>query len=363
MSSLLDKSLDQIARQNSARDGGNKRSSLGGRGSPYARPAASGAEDSWKHDRYDGPGASQDRSGNGNVGEGEDGMKPSRVLAVQNLHYEVSERELEALFGQIGQMEVAPTIKVGFLLPPPFSVVRTCTSLFAVGGMLHAPTSRVLPLFDRSGRSEGTATVKYVNVKDAVAAKNAYDGKLAKGEHIKVTYDQRFVNMPVIENDSLLKRVQGAMPKLAERNNPRPSSPSNSTGPHRTSLSDLPFHPKNLNRRGGAASAPSRGFGGGRGDGGRGRGDGRDGGRGRGRGREGRPAMGAAKTADDLDRELEEFMNAPAPDGQASGAVDQPMAAPTATMDVTPADGGVGNGNAQKRDLDAPEQKDVEMNY
>ncbi|GAA5936051.1 uncharacterized protein JCM15063_002693 [Sporobolomyces koalae] len=94
----------------------------GARGSPYARPAG----DSWKHDKYDDKPASetaeagslaarlaQPASGSGGItplGPGK-GARTSKLI-IKDLHYEVSERELELLFVQIGPIATGPKIKV-----------------------------------------------------------------------------------------------------------------------------------------------------------------------------------------------------------------------------------------------------------
>jgi hypothetical protein len=81
-------------------------------------------DDQWSHDLFDG--------GSGRGGGGRrsafDEPRTSTKLQINNLHYEVSERELEvrcglpclapirtdeqALFSQIGEMEKPPSIKV-----------------------------------------------------------------------------------------------------------------------------------------------------------------------------------------------------------------------------------------------------------
>lgn len=94
-------------------------------------------------------------SGRDDDGEGGDRRRDqSRVkgravdkLFVDQLHYEVSELELETLFSQVGRLAYKPRI-----------------------------------WFDKSGRSLGKATVKYERVSDAVRAIELFDGCPAKGK-------------------------------------------------------------------------------------------------------------------------------------------------------------------------------------
>jgi len=253
MASLLDRSLDDIARQNGSANGRRTNAGQGGRGSPYAKKDAEGQ---WKHDMYDSPEANASRRSTRSTATSGGAERTSRVLTILNLHYEVSERELEVLFAQIGPLDGLPKIK-----------------------------------FDRSGRSQGEATVKYEKAEDAVAAKRQFDGANAKGQPIEVRYDMRFADTVPIKEGSLLSRVQGGV-TLARQTTKKTNDalpyqpPRTSTRPLRTEA-----NPGSQGRGGRGRGGPVRGVG----------------------SRAERPEKSKPKTADDLDKELEDFMNTPLP--------------------------------------------------
>lgn len=134
--------------------------------------------------------------------------------------------------------------------------------------------------FDRSGRSRGTARLSYTTEDHAAKAVEAFNGALAKGQEIKVEFDYQ-KDPIVIEPGSLLARLQEDPLRKSFQTRP-------STQPPR----DAPREPRS--HRGGAPSGPTRGGGGARGGG------------------AGRGGKAAPKTSDDLDKELEDFMSAPA---------------------------------------------------
>ncbi|GAA5859323.1 hypothetical protein JCM8547_001984 [Rhodosporidiobolus lusitaniae] len=160
MSALFDRALS-----GANKDGGRRTSSGGGgRASPYARNDSTGAgAGKWGHDGY----ASEQRqpasassnsasspaggkgslaarlgvsSGAGAAGAVGGNSGKSAKLVVKNLHYEVSEKELE---------------------------------------------------FDRSGRSQGIAWIVYTSEDHAAQAKEAFNGAPAKGQPIEVEFDFR----------------------------------------------------------------------------------------------------------------------------------------------------------------------------
>ncbi|KAI8807892.1 hypothetical protein BJ742DRAFT_301852 [Cladochytrium replicatum] len=98
--------------------GGRNRSSL------HGRPDIN---EPWQHDRA---------SGNGNRAAGGDS---GATLKVANLHYEVTEADLRDLFSPIGEL------------------------------------NSVRIQFDRAGRSEGVATIRFARKSDATAAQRQYD--------------------------------------------------------------------------------------------------------------------------------------------------------------------------------------------
>lgn len=147
-------SLDAIAQQNGTdrRGRGKGRGGRRGRGGIGKRDSSSRpsrSEDTWKHDLFDkDPESRRGPRSSASTGNG----LANRVI-VENLHYEVTQDELESLFGQIGPMKKA--------------VLK----------------------FDKSGRSLGIAEVTYEDPMDATRAKREFDGALAKGQNITVAYD------------------------------------------------------------------------------------------------------------------------------------------------------------------------------
>ncbi|EIM88808.1 uncharacterized protein STEHIDRAFT_145663 [Stereum hirsutum FP-91666 SS1] len=75
-------------------------------------------------------------------------------LAVSNVHYEITEKDLTAIFGQIGTLVREPLIK-----------------------------------YDRSGRSTGVAIIAFETASEAAKAKEQFQGVLAKGQPISIEYD------------------------------------------------------------------------------------------------------------------------------------------------------------------------------
>ncbi|KAJ5397675.1 Nucleotide-binding alpha-beta plait [Penicillium cosmopolitanum] len=72
-------------------------------------------------------------------------------VRVENLHYDITESDLEDLFGQIG------------------------------------PVSTLTLAYDRAGRSEGVAYVTYTHLKDAHTSIQEFDGANAKGQPIRLS--------------------------------------------------------------------------------------------------------------------------------------------------------------------------------
>ncbi|KIJ62187.1 hypothetical protein HYDPIDRAFT_176708 [Hydnomerulius pinastri MD-312] len=193
---------------------------------------------------------------------------PNTKLVVSNLHYEITPKDLVSIFGQIGTLVREPLIR-----------------------------------YDRSGRSSGVAIVSFETPAEATRAKRQYEGKLAKGQPMEIAYDTasprrvRSASMPGVSTSSLLNRIE--RPSLAERlgGNDEPKRQSATTGPTRT---------RGAPRSSRGAPAP--------------------------RSRAGRPSRPKAKTAEELDRELDVFMGDDSKDVVASA---EPKAAqPAAAQDV-----------------------------
>ncbi|KAF8348595.1 hypothetical protein F5887DRAFT_1280373 [Amanita rubescens] len=106
---------------------------------PYSRPATRGADSKWLHDK-------------GSAGPANGASKPAPAasvnskIVVSNLHYEITPKDLAAIFGQIGTLVREPLIR-----------------------------------YDRSGRSSGTAIISFETPAEATRAKKQFDGILAKG--------------------------------------------------------------------------------------------------------------------------------------------------------------------------------------
>ncbi|KAJ5146046.1 uncharacterized protein N7515_000610 [Penicillium bovifimosum] len=106
----------------------------------------------WVHDKFD---DDRSRSSRG-VRRGRDGPDSDRTssltkVRVENLHYDITESDLEDLFGRIG------------------------------------PVSELTLNYDRAGRSEGVAYVTYERLKDAHTSIREYDGANAKGQPIRLS--------------------------------------------------------------------------------------------------------------------------------------------------------------------------------
>ncbi|GAA5838952.1 hypothetical protein JCM3766R1_004540 [Sporobolomyces carnicolor] len=201
--SLLQRAMGSITRDNDATPTGPASSDRrksggqgGARGSPYARPSG----DSWKHDKYE---ETKSASSDGSTPQG--GSLASRLsnstapaaagkgakttkLIIKDLHYEVSERELELLFVQIGPIATGPKIK-----------------------------------FDKSGRSTGIAWISYTSEDHAKQAKEAFDGALAKGQNIRVEYDFRADRVQPAPGSLLARLDSNPTARRGGRNGPEPS--------------------------------------------------------------------------------------------------------------------------------------------
>lgn len=106
-------------------------------------------------------------------------------MIVKGLHYEIGNDELLNLFQRIG-----PVFK---------SSVR----------------------FDRTGRSTGVATVIYSDQKDAIRAKQEYDGANAKGQPLSISFEpmreDRFAQSGPSGGRGLLERLQSGGSELSSR--------------------------------------------------------------------------------------------------------------------------------------------------
>ncbi|KAF9530216.1 hypothetical protein CPB83DRAFT_892835 [Crepidotus variabilis] len=183
---------------------------------PYNRPTArpTPSEGQWLHDKAPtGPKGRISASKSPAIPSGP-AASMNNTLLVSNLHYEVSPKDLIAIFGTIGTLMREPLVR-----------------------------------YDTSGRSTGEAVVWFETAAEATRAKKQFTGILAKGQPMTITYDvaprapRRTASTPSFSSTrSLLNRVE--KPPLAERltkeesskipKGPKaPTGPRNLTGPAR----------------------------------------------------------------------------------------------------------------------------------
>jgi len=222
--------------------GGNK---------PYNRPRGD-LNGKWLHDKAPG---TQNLNNPRPTGPS-DLFAANTKLIVSNLHYEITPKDLTAIFGQIGTLVREPLIR-----------------------------------YDRSGRSLGNAAVFYETSAEAAKAKKTYDGVLAKGQPMTIAFDttpqhprqsRRAVSAP----HSLINRIQ--KPPLADRlssDDLQVRDSSSGPGPTRSKPS----------RRGGRGTATQRSE------------------------PRSKPQRQQPKTAEELDKELDAFMGDDASPASGSG--------------------------------------------
>ncbi|KAJ5463072.1 RNA binding protein [Penicillium sp. IBT 31633x] len=161
----MDRSLDEII----AEDTRNHDRPSGGSGGPRRRnnpgrrherdgvrkPYTSDRVDlnlDWVHDKFDDDRSRPSRGGRrGRDGPDSDRSSTLTKVRVENLHYDITESDLEDLFGRIG------------------------------------PVSELTVSYDRAGRSEGVAYVTYARLRDAHTSIQEYDGANAKGQPIRLS--------------------------------------------------------------------------------------------------------------------------------------------------------------------------------
>jgi len=141
---------------------------------PYSRPSRGDVDGQWVHDMAPtGPKALMNDTGKQRrtpiVGVTEINNK----LVVSNLHYEITPKDLTAIFGQIGTLISEPRIR-----------------------------------YDRSGRSTGVAIITYETAAEAIRAKKQYDGILAKGTN-------HFIHSSIIPLNVLLMPFLGQPMSIA----------------------------------------------------------------------------------------------------------------------------------------------------
>ncbi|KAI0899892.1 RNA-binding domain-containing protein [Annulohypoxylon nitens] len=305
----MDRSLDEIVAESQHKKRGSQPRRRGGGGGggngagryrerdnyprdgvrKSTRDDARNMDSEWVHDKFDDSG-SRNRQRNPRRRASPDRFQETRGVKVKvdNLHYELTEDDLDGLFNKIG------------------------------------PVLRLELLYDRAGRSEGTAFVTYENREDAMEAIKQYDGANAKGQPIRLST----VSAAAPRRNPFDTAYMPGRP-LAERIT-RPRSMS----PRRNSDRDRGVDRYVPGRGSRSRSPPRRRGGGGGGGGGRRPGARREGGtstpNGRERtGRDGRPK----KTQEELDAEMADYFN-PSGGNDAAPAAQASTDAPAGDVDM-----------------------------
>ncbi|KAK4128790.1 RNA-binding domain-containing protein [Parathielavia appendiculata] len=159
MDQALDRSLDDILadrKQNNRGPRGRRRRGdrqdypRDGVRKPFRDDAPRNIDSEWVHDKFEGYGSRRSAPRRRHSIELPSDSRGAKIR-VDNLHYELTQEELEDLFSRIG-----PLIKLEMK-------------------------------YDRAGRSEGTAFVTYESHRDAAQAIREFDGANAAGQPIRLT--------------------------------------------------------------------------------------------------------------------------------------------------------------------------------
>ncbi|KAL3471376.1 hypothetical protein BJX99DRAFT_24749 [Aspergillus californicus] len=162
----MDRSLDEIIaerpqRQNRGQNPGQDRGgrNQGRRSNGVKKPYRDDRVDldlDWVHDKFEDSRDTRPSRGSRRPRNERYSASPDRALAgtrlrIENLHYDITESDLEELFCRIGSI------------------------------------SNVSLVYDRAGRSEGVAYVTYARNSDAKTAIQEFDGANAKGQPIRIS--------------------------------------------------------------------------------------------------------------------------------------------------------------------------------
>ncbi|KAL2839909.1 hypothetical protein BJY01DRAFT_23064 [Aspergillus pseudoustus] len=312
----MDRSLDEIIAERPQRQ--NRGQNRGGRGQgrrsngvkkPY-RDDRVDLDLDWVHDKYEDdrdsrPSRSSRRPRGDRYSPSPDRGPSGTRLRIENLHYDITENDLDELFRRIGSV------------------------------------SNVSLVYDRAGRSEGVAYVTYSRYADAKAAIAEFDGANAKGQPIRISIA---TSAPRRERNPFdhVERPKGSLFDRVERPHGRDArslSPASEEaegaprrgrggrrggggGPtHRRSDVSKPA-PENIDRYVPGQRSPSRRTGGGRRQG---------------ENREPRPRGNARpkKTQEELDQEMEDYWGT-ATTGAAGGDAAVEQAAPASAAAAAP---------------------------
>ncbi|KAE8321796.1 hypothetical protein BDV39DRAFT_8701 [Aspergillus sergii] len=158
--STMDRSLDEIiAERPQKQNRGGRRPPQGRRRDGVRKSYREERPDldlDWVHDKYEDdrdsrPSRAPRRPRGDRYSPPPDHAPTGAKLRIENLHYDITESDLEDLFTRIG------------------------------------PISNLSLVYDRAGRSEGVAFVTYARPSDARMAISEFDGANAKGQPIRVT--------------------------------------------------------------------------------------------------------------------------------------------------------------------------------
>ncbi|KAL0959697.1 hypothetical protein HGRIS_011392 [Hohenbuehelia grisea] len=189
---------------------------------PYSRSSA--IDGQWEHDKaHLGGGAPRNARGPKRTPIAAPTEMPNSKLLVSNLHYEITPKDLNSIFGQIGTLVREPLIR-----------------------------------YDRSGRSSGVAVITYESPADATKAKKQYDGILAKGQPMEIAFDKSVTRRSASEPNgpttaSLLNRIQ-KQPLLERLSNADKSKPQKAESQRR----DGPGPVRNRKGRGAGAGPKTK---------------------------------------------------------------------------------------------------------
>ncbi|KAI1328368.1 RNA-binding domain-containing protein [Xylariaceae sp. FL0255] len=160
----MDRSLDEIVAESRSNRRGGNRGRRGGGGSRQprerdsyprdgvrksARDDSRGLDSDWVHDKFEAFN-SRDRPRNSRRRYSPEPQQGTKIK-VENLHWDLSQSDLEGLFSKIG------------------------------------PVARLELIYDRAGRSEGIAYVTYEDRDDASQAMREFNGANAKGQPIHMS--------------------------------------------------------------------------------------------------------------------------------------------------------------------------------
>ncbi|KAJ5573905.1 RNA binding protein [Penicillium hispanicum] len=297
----MDRSLDEIIAEDTRkqdrpsggrRNQGRRRDRDGVR-KPYSQDRVDLNLD-WVHDKYEDDRDARPSRGSrrSQLSHSDDRGPALTKVRVENLHYDITESDLEDLFGRIG------------------------------------PVSNLSLVYDRAGRSEGVALITYTHLKDAHESIREFDGANAKGQPIRLTLvpGRR-------DRNTLFERVERPHGRNARSLSPASGSDGadgsrrRRGGRGRRSDVTKPA-PDHIDRYVPGQRSPVRRSGGGR------RGGGRDNRARNGEGGGRRTANGRPrKTQEELDQEMEDYWggNAGTENAEKQGEQDQVAAAATAT--------------------------------